>query len=204
MLGIRKSQTKSTSQTDVGGSTLWISELFKSQSDDACKTLGMISGSKQNCDPNCITNIARQVSGCAAELGDNRSLVVHLDVFLSKETDRLLDQPAGIPPTTRSPLGNWRDVTIPMPVGFEASWSLLQIPSWLSSWRSQFGVILIDLGPCHLVPARSIGRLCGANVVLIGPSATASREWLASHLDHLRESGVSVAGSILASRASAA
>ncbi len=204
MFGIRKSQAKQTSHSSAQDSSLWISELFKSQSEEACKTLGIISGSRHNSDTNCVTNIARQACTCAAEHGDNRALLVHLDVFLSKETDRLLDQPAGLPPTTRSPLGNWRDVTIPMPVGFEASWSLLQMPRWLSQWRKQFGVVLIDIGPCNLVPARAIGRLCSSNVVLIGPGATASTEWLSSHLRHLKDCRVTVSGSILASRASAA
>lgn len=205
MFGSKKSSRSISDSASRPRMRPWVSDLLDSQRDEACKTIGIISGSQIDNDRASITDIARQVADHASSTdADARTLTVHLDVFGSKETQRLLDQPAGIPPYTRSPLGDWREVTVPVPVGFSASWSLLQLPDWISTWRTQFGTIIIDIGPCNLVPARSIGRLCAGSVILLGPDSTPSHDWLSAQVRRLKDSGVNVVGSVLAARSVAA
>ncbi|HBE68409.1 MAG TPA: hypothetical protein DDW52_09700 [Planctomycetaceae bacterium] len=194
----------SNRQSSHQQSSLWIKELLLAQSGEACKTIGLVSANRVAADWASVSQIVRQVTEFVGEQpGDSRVLAVHLDVFLSSETDRLPEQPPGIPGYSRSPLGAWREVTVPVPVGFEASWSLLQLPKWLRIWREQVGLILLSLGPCNLVPARAIGRLCSANLLLLGPGETASFDWVSAHTARLTEAGVNVCGSLLSRKQAA-
>lgn len=205
MFGMKKPLHSTCKTASRPTRRIWISNLLDSQRDEACKTIGIISGSQRDNDRSSVNDLVAQVVDQAGLIStDARTLVVHLDVFASNETERLLDQPAGIPANARSPLGNWREVTVPVPVGFSASWSLLNLPEWISIWRKQFGAIIIDLGPCNLVPARAIGRLCQENLILLGPDSTASHQWLSAQLLRLLDSGVKVAGSVVATRSAAA
>lgn len=181
-------------------SNSWGNSIVQRQNLNGCTTLGLASGNLENCDVRCVLSLAAQLTEAAASRQfDARLLVVRLDVYPSKELDRLLDQPNRIPNHVRSPMGNWKEVMIPMPVGERASWSLLQIPSWITAWRKEFDFILIDLGPIHRVPARIVGHLCSETFILLGPRASGSKKWLSRHINWLTASGVKVSGSLVAS-----
>jgi hypothetical protein len=126
-----------------------------------------------------------------------RMLVIRLNLFRSAQLGRAADQPATIPVAMRSPLGSWASVEIPMPVGPRASWSLLQMPSWIPIWKAEYDVILIDLGPVNLVPSRVLGRFCKSNFMVIGPARCASAEWIQMHVDWHAQAGSTIQGSLL-------
>ena len=91
-----------------------------------------------------------------------------------------------------------------MPVASSASWSLQQIPRWLPKWRESFQLILIDLGPAHLVPSRAIGRLCDTSYLLLGPKPCGSHEWIMQQLAWHHLSGSTISGSIVSTYQEAA
>ncbi len=177
----------------------WVSNAVEQQATGGCQLIGMTSGNRSLNDTRTIVSLARQLTAAANAATDSRVLLCRLNVFPSQQVERLDEQSSGLPAATRSPLGAWKEVTVPVPIGTMASWSLLQLPSWLATWRTAFGFVLVDIGPVSLVPARVIGRLCNANYLVLGPQSSGSHDWLLGHVDWLRDSGVNVAGTLLAS-----
>lgn len=200
----RLSPASNSARTD--GTTLWAEQIARQAVGAKCTTLGLTSGSRQANDRRTIDALARSLAEqlLHSPRASAQLLVLRLDVFLSTSLERLDDQPAGPPRPCKSPLGEWSEVTIPMPVGKRASWSLEHLPHWLPAWKSQFCCLLIDLGPIHLVPSRLIGRLCDSCYVLLGPDACASQEWLLQHIAWHDRSGSAICGTIVTSLAPAA
>jgi hypothetical protein len=58
-------------------------------------------------------------------------------------------------------------------------------------------MIMIDLGPMHHVPSRTIGRLCDHCYVLLGPDLCASVDWIRQHLAWHDRAGSTVGGTII-------
>lgn len=185
----------------------WAQSIAEEAKSTACLTLGLTSGSRQGNDRRSIDRIVTEV---ANELGltdasalttAERMLVVRLEVHASRDLERAVDQSAKIPVPQRSPLGAWYDVSIPMPVGRRASWSLEQLPHWLPVWKNTHSLILLDLGPVNMVPSRMIGRLCDACYLVLGPAPCGSHEWIMQHIAWHQRSGSTVCGTIVASAA---
>ena len=133
-------------------------------------TVGLISGARYGNDPRCIDRLVGVLARQAKAAGEEYSV---LNVRLAVQTTEKLDRPEGqsdrVPPAVKSPLGNWSELQIPVPIGARASWSLLQLPSWLSTWKKAYRLILLDTGPIHLVPSRVVGHLCDINYLHLGP-----------------------------------
>lgn len=168
-------------------------------------SVGLMSGSRQPVDRRVVDRLIHEATDSAlANDPASRVLAIRLDVFESRNLDRGIDQAPGIPVAQRSPLGNWSEVAVPMPVGMRASWSLEQIPQWLPEWKKAFSLILIDLGPINLVPSRAIGRLCESCYVLLGPDSCASHEWIMKHIAWHHQSGSVICGTVVTEFARAA
>lgn len=178
----------------------WAQSIYRECSHAKCTSIGLASGNRHANDRRVVDSLAQSLVAAFGVKWSARAglLVVRLDVFQSVLLERQDDQPVGAPRPAASPLGAWSEVTVPMPVGNVASWSLLNVPRWLPVWKSQFRFLLIDLGPIHLVPSRAIGRLCDGCYVILGPAPCASTEWLRHHIAWQQSSGSSLRGSIVA------
>lgn len=178
----------------------WANAIAAEAGQATCLTIGFASGSRANIDPRATDRLMGYVEEALAGIDAHcRTLLLRLDVFPSRKLGRGTDQPDSIPVAHRSPLGHWSQVTVPVPVGMRASWSLERIPEWLPVWKSEFGLILIDLGPVHLVPSRIAGRLCDANYLLLGPDSSGSPEWLMQHIARHEQCGSTIRGSLVSS-----
>jgi hypothetical protein len=183
---------------DASQAGLWAQRAIEAQTVDGCQAIGIASANRYPIDARTANHLATTLASTADSAVDSRMLRLHLDVFPSASLERLDTQTKCIPATVRSPLGRWQEVTVPVPVGIAASWSLIQLPKWIAQWRKQYGLLLIELGRMDLSPARIIGRLCQATYVVAGPLPTGSPDWVATHIQWMRSAGVNVAGSIVA------
>ena len=170
-----------------------------------CVAVGLINSDMSGNHRQVVDQLARlldiEITNVAA---DCSMLLIRLDVQKNNELGQLPDQPSGRPKEWRSPLGNFAEVEIPMPIGSRASWSLEHVPHWLPAWKRTYNLILLDLGPIREVPSRTIGRLCDFNFLILGPRPTGSVEWLLQQIAWHQQCGSSIVGSILASKSSAA
>ncbi len=187
------------SSKPVNGSEIsWPEAVVVEACNAACTTIGLMAGSRDANDVRVIDSLVKELSDqFGAREYAARMMLLRLDVHHSTSLERQHGQPAGLPKSTRSPLGNWSEVAVPMPVGRSASWSLQQLPRWLPKWKSEFDLILIDLGPMNLVPSRAIGRLCDSCYLLLGPDSCASHEWILQHVAWHDRSGSSICGTLL-------
>jgi hypothetical protein len=182
--------------------TPWATSIAEETLGAKCTTLGLTNGSRAPSNRRVIDNLARMLYQQLKQVRDDTEmLVVRLNVFKSRSLDRQDDQPAGAPWVTRSALGPWSEVNIPVPVGKTASWSLQQIPEWMTLWKSSHSFVLLDLGAMHWLPSRMVGRLCDSCYILLGPDACASHEWILQHVAWHDRSGSTICGTIVASRA---
>ena len=183
----------------------WAAQIVRESIPAKCTSIGLTCGSREPNSRRVIDTLARELSQQALAIRrDNRLLLLRLHVFQSMSLERQDDQPQGAPRATASPLGDWSEVAIPMPVGKRASWSLQNLPRWLPAWKSEFRFVMIDLGPMHLVPSRTIGRLCDRCYVVLGPDACASHAWILEHVAWHDRSGSPICGTILTTVAKAA
>lgn len=176
----------------------WAAAIVQDCSPHGCTTIGLMSGSRFVCDRRAIDALTRVVDEAR---GLRRlslpMLLVRLDVIEGASLERASEQSEAAPVPQSSPLGQWSEVTVPVPVGSRASWSLEQLPRWLHAWKRQFRVLVIELGPMHQVPSRVIGRLCDANYILLGPSTCGSRDWILQHAAWHEQSGSTICGCLL-------
>ena len=103
-----------------------------------------------------------------------------------------------------SPLGSWREVSIPMQLGNTAPKNLERLPRWLSTWKREYPRILIDLGPLDQPVCRAVGRYCDSCLLLLGPETCASPTWLRRYTPRLTQCDVTLSGSIVVSTQPAA
>ena len=103
------------------------------------------------------------------------------------------------PGIEKSALGDWHQIDVPMVLGNTAPWALQQLPRWLPKWKLRYGVILIDLGPIHLVASRTVGRLCDSNYIVLGPNSSASAQWLMQYVDYHSYCGSHIVGTLVSS-----
>lgn len=176
----------------------WAAGLAHDSSLAKCTTIGLISGSR-SANPRCVVDayaqrIADARHECRAKLP---MLIVRLDVRHSATPPRTGQNSELPPPTALSPLGPWREVTIPVPIGRKAGWWLEHLPHWLPNWKREFGFLLVDLGPISEVPSRVIGRLCDGCYLMLGPEACGSHEWLLQHIAWHDHSGCTICGTLI-------
>jgi hypothetical protein len=181
----------------------WCETIAASQGQRANITIGLTSGSRTANDARVIFKIVKALQAAIAERRPKHSLLLcRLDVtsapleLLSTAVD--IDTEARL---ERSALGEWDHVEIDVCIGSYAPKSLLKIPRLLPKWKLRYDTIIVDLGAIHQVPSRTIGRLCDANFVIIGPNSSASAQWIKQYVDHHTACGSHIAGSIVAAAA---
>ncbi len=167
-------------------------------------TIGLTSGNRYANDARVLFRVAKSLTANIDQSRRNTGnsdglLICRLDVnsaplnWLGSADDNAVE-----PIIEKSALGDWHQVEIPIVIGRVAPKSLQQVPRWLPKWKLRFRTILIDLGPMHLVPSRTIGRLCDVNYVILGPHTCASAQWINQHIDYHSECGSHIAGSVVA------
>ncbi len=176
----------------------WAEGIVQDLSQNSSMTIGLTNGSRYGCDRRAIDALSRVLDDARGVChGTRPMLLVRLSVMVGAALERADDQPETGPTVVRSPLGAWSEVSVPVPVGKRASWSLEQLPHWLASWKRDFGLVLIDLGPIHEVPSRIIGRLCDGCYVLLGPDTCASRDWILQQVAWHQHSGSTICGTLV-------
>jgi hypothetical protein len=161
-------------------------------------TVGLISGSRI---PNDRVALAR-LAEVGLSLDDGSSLLIRLNLgneAISKRQLRTARASDQAPVPAVSPLGTWREVSIPMQLGATAPRNLEKLPRWLSTWKREYKRILVDLGPLDQPVCRAVGRYCDCCLLLLGPETCASSIWLRRHIDHLTQCDVTLSGSIVLS-----
>ncbi len=159
-------------------------------------TIGLMSGSRLLIDRRAVDRLTCVV----AERMEDPTLLIRLMVTESSVEKALQftqGYPFETPPLKRSALGNWNEVSLAIPVGGSAPVALQSLPKWLAGWKRNHRLILIDLGPMHQVPARTIGRYCDNSYIVLGPVSCASHAWIMREIAILDHCGVSLAGTII-------
>ena len=161
-------------------------------------TVGLTSGSRESIDRRVVD---RLTLSAAARIDDPLLLVRLMVTESSAERALMFTQgfPYETPPLKRSALGNWNEVSLAVPVGGSAPATLQSLPKWLAGWKRNHRLILVDLGPMHQVPTRTIGRYCDNCYIVLGPISCASHAWIMREIAILDHCGVSLVGTILAS-----
>lgn len=167
-------------------------------------TLGLISGNRSNNDARVVFQLVRQLQhSLDAKCADASMLLCRLDVrspssmsLLTKEADDLPE-----PKIEKSALGNWGVVEVPMTVGNVAPRALQMVPRLLPKWKLRYNLVVIDLGPLHVVPSRIVGRLCDCNFVVLGPGSCASAQWITQYITYHEDCGSHIGGTICATAA---
>ena len=165
-------------------------------------SIGLMSGSRFPNDRRLIDRLVKSAATELTELTGASTLLLRLD-NTAREVDSNKTRNA-VPVATKSPLGPWYEISLPMPQSQSAPWSLEHIPHWMPQWKLRHRLVVIDLGPMHLAPSRVIGRLCDTCYLLLGPSTCASHDWITQQIDFHSRSGTIIAGSIVATTAAVA
>lgn len=175
-------------------------QLAQQASEAQCLTIGLVNGHRDGNDVRCLHRLAGQLSAELAKAHCPSSLLVcHLNIehpFWGKLG--FLEEDYEEPQIAKSPLGDWYAIDVPITLGRSAPWMLQQLPRWLPNWKQRFRLILMNLGPIHLVTSRTIGRLCDANYMLLGPNSSASADWLLQYMDYHGYCGSNIVGTIVA------
>lgn len=182
----------------------WCDGIVVDSSGAKSLTIGLASGNRYPNDARVIFRIVKALSNSLVEhRGKSNLLLCRLNVetlgsglFEPPKTSESVD--ARI---EKSALGCWDFVEIDVPIGRVAPPSLQLIPRWLPKWQLRYHTIVVDLGPIHQVPSRTIGSICDAIYVVLGPNGCASAKWISQHVDHHTECGSPIAGTIVATAA---
>jgi hypothetical protein len=183
-------------------STHWGSEVAAAAQSASTYSIGLMSGSRFSNDRRLIDRLVKNAAQDLGDLTGASTLLLRLDCGAG---------PIGAPPASRppapvaskSPLGQWYEICLPMPQSKTAPWALEQIPHWLPQWKLRHRLVVIDLGPMHLTPSRIIGRLCDTCYLMLGPSTCASQDWIMQQIDFHSRCGTVIAGSIVATNSAA-
>ena len=173
----------------------WGRDLQEHHQRSDSTVVGLICGARENNDRRVVDSLASSL--CSKVLGQSAQdsfLVVRLNVQQRFLAGRITE--ARQPPVAASPLGPWSEVSIDVPVSRTASAELLALPGWVSTWKKQFELIMMDLGPINLVPSRVLGRLCDFNHVVLGPVSCGSSEWILEHVAWHARAGTEILGNI--------
>jgi hypothetical protein len=165
-------------------------------------SIGLMGGSRFPNDRRLIDRLVKSAALELAELTGASTLLLRLD-STAREVNSTASRNS-VPVATKSPLGPWYEISLPMPHSQTAPWSLEHIPHWMPQWKLRHRLVVIDLGPMHLAPSRVIGRLCDTCYLLLGPSTCASHDWVMQQIDFHSRSGTIIAGSIVATTAAVA
>lgn len=197
-LDTSKHPQKITINDAIPGTQPWAAGIVSEARESKCTTVGLTCGSRQPNDRRVIDSLARTLSEeLKVSHPDPRMLVIRITLDRSATLPKDVINSKELPKTTVSPLGQWSDVEIPMNIGKSAPWTLEQLPRWLPKWKNRFSVVLIDLGPMHLVPSRTIGRLCDGCYVLLGPDSCGSHEWILQHMAWHDRAGSTILGTLV-------
>ena len=179
----------------------WIEDLVHQAAGSQCLTIGLISGHREPNDARCIYRLAGRIShGLNGSRGNGGLLVCRLNIEIPmlprfrKPVEERVE-----PEIEKSALGNWHEVEVPMKICQTACWTLQSLPRWLPKWKLRFQMIVVDLGPIHLVPSRTIGRLCDTNYLLLGPNNCASPQWILQYRDYHAYCGSHIDGTVVSS-----
>lgn len=188
-----------TSETQTA---TWGGEVAAAAQMATTYSIGLMSGCRF---PNDRRLVDRLVKSAASELGEltgASTLLLRLE-NTARELDSNSKLRSAVPVASKSPLGPWYEISLPMPQSRSAPWALEHIPHWLPQWKLRHRLVVIDLGPMHLAPSRVIGRLCDTCYLMLGPSTCASHDWIMQQIDFHNRSGTSIAGSIVATTSAA-
>ncbi len=191
-------------QTDEDRLASWSSELSKIVCTTKNLTIGLCSGNRFNNDARIVYRILKSLQAATAEVAPEANMLLcRLDARQTSPWDLVCsrDEQVAEPKLEKSALGNWDCVDVPITVGNVATRSLQQVPRWLPKWKLRYNLIVVDLGPMHLVPSRIIGRLCDGSYVILGPDSCASAQWISQYVSHHEECGAHIAGTIVAAAA---
>ncbi len=181
----------------------WAADVVSDLSQNVSMTIGLTRGSRHTSDSQVVDALSQLLDRA---LKDHREvvrpmLVVRLQASAGTDLGRAAERAEAVPSLVRSSLGTWSEVSIPVPVGKHASRSLENLPHWLSVWKRNFGLILVDLGPISQVPSRVIGPLCDGCYIVLGPEPCGSRDWILRHVAWHQHSGSTIYGTLVANAA---
>lgn len=182
----------------------WVDLLAQLSEGAVNLTIGLVSGSRWPNERRALDRLAE--AGLGHGLGlhprQGKGLLIRLNMGnepISKRQLRSARTSDALPTPAQSPLGNWRDISIAMPISATAPKNLERLPRWLAAWKREFARILIDLGPIDQPICRALGRYCDSCLLLLGPETCASPTWLKRHVDHLAECDAHLCGSMVVS-----
>jgi hypothetical protein len=163
--------------------------------------IGLMNGSRLSNDRRAVDRVVRATSDALADASDGASTLL-LRLLADSDVESF-KRPTGntAPSGEKTPLGSWYEIALPMPASQATPWTLEQIPRWLPQWKQQHRLVVIDLGPMHLVATRVLGRQCDHCYLMLGPSVCGSHDWIMQQINLHHRSGTSVAGSIIATAA---
>ena len=195
---VDRSMKNQTQRGAIDNSELnpWIDLLHQLSAGAVNLTVGLIAGGRLSNERAALDRLAQ--SGLTLDGGEGLLIRLNLgNEALSKRQLRTARASEQMPTIVPSPLGSWREVSIPMQLGSTAPRSLERMPRWLAAWKKDFARILIDLGPLDQPVCRALGRYCDSCLLLLGPESCASPTWLRRHIDHLTQCDVTLSGSIV-------
>ena len=203
MAGQSKMNPTQRGLSDTAQLEPWINLLRELSAGAVNLTVGLIAGGRGPNERAALDRLAQ----AGLKLDGGEGLLIRLNFGNESSTKRQLRTArasAQAPVAVVSPLGRWREVSIPMQLGNAAPHNLEQLPRWLATWKRDFARILIDLGPLDQSICRAVGRYCDSCLLLLGPDSCASPTWLRRHIDHLTQCDVTLSGSIVVSSEPAA
>lgn len=165
-------------------------------------TIGLTSGSRYASDQRSVDGLAQAIHSALSKRYDatRTMLLLRLKNAVSSE-QRLGENEKQIGPSIiDSNRGEWSEVTVPVPVSHGAYGSnsaVDYLSHWMATWKQEFSVILVDLGPICTAPSRMIGRLCDGCYILLGPETCGSREWILRHVAWHQQNGSTVCGTLV-------
>ncbi len=181
--------------------TGWGSEVAAAAQNATTYSIGLTSGSRFANDRRAIERLLKSAATELLNATGASTLLLRLDPQ-APDSGAPTTRTAA-PVATKSPLGPWYEISLPMPGTKSAPWVLEHIPHWLPQWKLRHRLVAIDLGPMQLTPSRMIGRLCDVCYVMLGPETCASHDWIMQQIELHSRSGSNITGSIVASSAAA-
>lgn len=162
-------------------------------------TVGLMSGSRFTNDRRAIDRLLRTTVNELNRLEYGTStLLLRLDVFGDLPATSKIGAPL---PELKSPLGPWYEIVLRLVGSEQVERTLEQVVANLPQWKQQHRLVVVDLGPMHLAPSRSVGRLCDVCYLLLGPKTCASHDWILQQVGAHDRNGTVIAGSIITTAA---
>lgn len=165
-------------------------------------TIGLTSGSRYASDQRAVDGLAQAIHSALSKRRDAMctTLVLRLKNAVSSEQRLGVNEKQIGPSIIDSKRGGWSEVTVPVPISngaYGSNNSVDYLSHWMTTWKQEFRVILVDLGPICTAPSRMIGRLCDGCYILLGPETCGSREWILRHVAWHQQSGSTICGTLV-------